>query len=236
MKSDPFATAVILAGGSGTRMGEAIDDKILHPVNGKPLIQYCLEAFARCETVDSLVLVYRDEGQRDTLKPLVTSGEFSNVSWAEGGARRQDSVWAGLSAIQSPRPVVLIHDGARPLISAQTIDQAAAAAREHGAACVARKVVDTLKQVSSVSDGYQLETLDRDALRAMETPQAFQYPLFRDAYQRIIESGQIITDDLSAIEDQRSPVQLVENPMPNPKLTQPQDLPWFEYLIQNRAQ
>ncbi len=237
MNSDSFATAVILAGGSGARMGEGIPDKILHPINGKPLIQYCFEAFSQSATVDSLTIVYRDSAQRDLLEPLVPDSRFSRVDWAEGGAQRQDSVWAGFSAIQPNCPVVLIHDGARPLIDPSTIDRAAVAARNYGAACVARKVVDTLKQIAPASDdGFQLATQDRDQIRAMETPQAFRFQLIRDAYRATIESGKTITDDLSAIEDQHLSVQLIESATPNPKLTQPNDLLWFEHLLNHRAQ
>ncbi len=231
----PFATAILLAGGTGTRMGKITQDKILLPVRGKPLIRYSIEAFANCKTVDSMIIVYRDDTQKESIEPLIPCEAFNRIDWVQGGARRQDSVWSGLSKIGTDSDVVLIHDGARPFIDPETIDNVAETSKELGAAGVARKVTDTIKQTESSDSGYILKTIDRSNLWAMETPQGFKPSIIVEAYRNTIESGVLVTDDLSAIETERISVSLVEMNAPNPKLTAPQDVLLFEFLFDQLA-
>ncbi|OUW19844.1 MAG: 2-C-methyl-D-erythritol 4-phosphate cytidylyltransferase [Opitutales bacterium TMED158] len=231
MSDTPFATAILLAGGAGARMANAVEDKILSPINGLPAIRYSIEAFARSETVDSLVIVYRDDDQRSRIENAVSKGEFRSLIWTRGGRERQDSVWSGLQAVEPNSEIVLIHDGARPLIASATIDSVARAARSNRAACVARKMNDTIKQATASDEGYRLQTLDRSKIWAMETPQAFANSLIVEAYRTVIEQGKSITDDLAAIEDQDLPVSLLENASLNPKLTTPEDIAFVEFLL-----
>lgn len=232
----PFATAILLAGGSGARMRDAIPDKILLPICGKPVFRYSIEAFADCETVDSMIIVYRDDAQKKSIEPLIPVDAFRRVEWAWGGERRQDSVWSGLSKLSSDSEVVLIHDGARPFIDPETIDTVAKASRGSGAACVARKVTDTIKEAESSEIGYTLKTISRSNLWAMETPQGFRTSVIVEGYRSTIESGRLVTDDLSAIEATTLPVSLVEMEAPNPKLTTPQDVLLFEFLFNQRSE
>ena len=159
-------------------------------------------------------------------------GLASSLLWAKGGKERQDSVWAGLQTVPRQTEVVLIHDGARPMIASQAIDRVALAARDGQVACVARPVTDTIKKATYTDNGYVLNTLNRDELWTMETPQAFRYSLIYDAYAKIISSSQKITDDLAAIESQSIPATFIENPIPNPKLTNPEDIAYLEFLRQ----
>lgn len=227
----PFATAILLAGGSGSRMGDATIDKILLPICGKPVIEYSLEAFAKCESVDSIVIVHRGAQQKQSIEPLIPNNGFSRIEWAMGGKKRQDSVWSGLSKLTTDCEVVLIHDGARPFIDSKTIDSVAIAARSSGVACVARRVTDTIKQSKYSDRGYILNTIDRSNLWGMETPQAFRSSVIIDAYQKILENEELITDDLSAMEKSGLPVSLVEMGGLNPKLTTSHDIPLFEFLF-----
>tara|TARA_B100001057_G_C22714969_1_gene897331 strand:- start:69 stop:785 length:717 start_codon:yes stop_codon:yes gene_type:complete len=230
----PSATAILLAGGSGARMGEAIPDKMLLPICGKPVLRYSIEAFASCETIDSIIVVYRDDAQKTSVEPFIPVDAFRHVEWVQGGERRQDSVWSGLSKLSSDCDVVLIHDGARPFIDPETIDTVAKASRDSGAACVARKVTDTIKQAKSSESGYTLKTISRSNLWAMETPQGFHMPVIIEGYRSTIESGPHVTDDLSAIEATNLPVSLIEIDAPNPKLTTPRDILLFEFLFNQR--
>ena len=230
----PSATAILLAGGSGARMGEAIPDKMLLPICGKPVLRYSIEAFASCETIDSIIVVYRDDAQKTSVEPFIPVDAFRRVEWVQGGERRQDSVWSGLSKLSSDCDVVLIHDGARPFIDPETIDTVAKASRDSGAACVARKVTDTIKQAKSSESGYTLKTISRSNLWAMETPQGFHMPVIIEGYRSTIESGLHVTDDLSAIEATDLPVSLIEIDAPNPKLTTPRDILLFEFLFNQR--
>ena len=233
--SSPFATAIVLAGGSGTRMKSATEDKILIEFDGKPAIRYSLDAFAASKSAQAIVIVYRDQNQRDAITRHISEDFSLPIDWTIGGDQRQDSVWAGLQKVSENSDVVLIHDGARPLIASASIDKAAIAARENGASCIAKKTTDTLKDAQPSTSGYTLRTLDRDRIWAMETPQAFQASLIHQAYEGIQNSQNPITDDLSAIEALGTPVSLIENDGPNPKLTTPQDIEYVRFLIQQRA-
>ena len=231
----PFATAILLAGGEGTRMADATTDKVLFPIHGKPTLQYSIEAFAESETVDSIVIVYRDDQQRHAIETFVPADKFSNTSWTQGGAERQDSVWAGLSATPADCEVVLIHDGARPMVTPATIDAVAQSAKANQVACAAKRTTDTIKKATPSDNGYILHTLDRSNIWSMETPQAFKFSLIEAAYKTIIANGQTITDDLSAIENDELPVILIENNRPNPKLTNPQDIAYVEFLLKGHT-
>ena len=222
----PLATAILLAGGSSTRMQGQIADKILEPISGKPAILHCMEAFHATNAIHTFVIVHRDATQRCAIEELLP---LSNVSirWALGGTERKDSVWAGLQATSEETEIALIHDCARPCVTPQAIRESIDQARKTGAACLAHPVANTIK----LKNGNALETLDRSKLWATETPQTFRYPLIRDAYQQIIANGQPITDDLSAIESQDIPIIFIDNGQPNPKLTTPHDLAYAEMIL-----
>jgi 2-C-methyl-D-erythritol 4-phosphate cytidylyltransferase len=216
-------------------MQRASQDKVLIEFSGKPAIQYSLEAFAHSNSIARIVVVYRDTSQREAIEQSL-SPEFPDIlTWVEGGNRRQDSVWAGLQALDSNCEVVLIHDGARPLVSSHSIENAARLARSDRAACIARPVTDTLKEAAPREAAHELRTVDRSRLWAMETPQAFQADLIRDAYQRVQDSQSEITDDLSAIEPLGVAVRIIENEGPNPKLTTPKDIDYVDFLIRKSS-
>jgi len=222
--------AILLAGGSGRRLSKEAPDKLLLEVEKKPIIQYSLEAFARSECIDTVVIVFRDEIQREAIARIVPENLTHSLLWTRGGAERQDSVWAGLQILPRQTKVVLIHDGARPMVTNQAIDQVALAARDQHAACLAHRVTDTIKQATDSNGEYILRTLKRAEIWAMQTPQAFDYRLIYDGYSKIIASGQTVTDDLAAIENQSIPTTLIESPTPNPKLTNPEDIAYLEFL------
>lgn len=217
-------------------MGESAKDKVLLSIHGKPVLQYSLESFARCQSVDSLVVVIRNEEQKKSIERFIPKTGFLNVDWAHGGDKRQDSVWSGLAQLEPKREVVLIHDGARPFVEPDSIDAVAQAARECGASSIARRVTDTLKAAEYSKNGYLLKTVDRSCMWAMETPQAFQTDLIVDCYRKTIAEGKVITDDLSAVESNKQPVALIETEYLNPKLTTPDDIPLFEHLAERRAE
>ncbi len=207
-----------------------VADKILVPLVGKPLIQYSLNAFEQSEAVQIIVIVHRDAEQRQAIEPLVADFRIQ-ILWTPGGQERRDSVYAGLAALPADTDTVLIHDCARPLVTPTAIRTVAQAARDTGAACLAHPVTDTLKRSKSTDNGHILKTLDRSHLWAMETPQAFQYPLVKRGYEKAIAENRPITDDLSAIEETSQPVSLIDNQRPNPKLTTPADLAYLEFLL-----
>lgn len=230
----PIISVILLAGGSGSRMNGAVDDKILLPLDGKPVFQHSLEAFRASAVVTRYVVVYKDAMQKAALSRC-TKGLGTEVSWVQGGHERQHSVFNGLNACPKNTDIVLIHDCARPLITPTAIKSVAQSALQHGSACIAKKVSDTIKSVTrnlQISDTYDLESLDRSKLWAMETPQAFKFTLIRDAYETVIKTNQMITDDLSAIEGQGVSTKFIENQRPNQKLTTPNDIHFLEFILQ----
>ena len=225
--------AILLAAGAGTRMQGATIDKILHPILGKPLFQYSLEAFLDSGMFSEIVIVYREDQQKEALEQI-THGvicDSSQIIWCLGGKERMDSVRNGLDALSVSADLIFIHDCARPMIKASQLRDLSENAQTHGAACLAHSVSDTLKRTDGKSPSV-LSSVNRDNLWAMETPQVFKFSDIRDAYEKASEEGIHLTDDTSAIALLGKRVQLVNNSRPNPKITTPEDLDRLAILLQ----
>ena len=221
-------TAVIVAAGSGTRMGPGVD-KLFLEVAGRPIVAHTWARFDAAACIDDLVLVVRDGMQEEFRKLAVESGFKKPFRLTVGGKERQDSVWNGLQALVADCEIVAIQDGARPCTSLAVIEATIAAARETGAAVAAQRVTDTIKE----SDGGMLvaKHIDRSMLWAVQTPQTFRVEVIRRALAAVRERGVLVTDDTAACELIGQPVALVESPEPNPKATSPADLPYLELLL-----
>jgi 2-C-methyl-D-erythritol 4-phosphate cytidylyltransferase len=226
-----MTSAVIVAAGRGTRMGPDVD-KLFLEVAGRPVIAHTWDLFDRLPAVDHIVLVVRD-GWQDAFAELARECRFRKP-WqlAPGGKERQDSVWNGIHAVAPLTEIVAIHDGARPATPPAAIEQTIAAARRTGAAVTGQRVTDTIKE----SDGTAriARNVDRSRLWAVQTPQAFRLEVIRQALAAVRERGLLVTDDTAACELIGQPVELVENPQPNPKVTLPSDLPYLDWLLRNR--
>ncbi len=216
--------AILLAAGSGTRMQGAVVDKVLAPLGGRPLFLHSAAAFAESGVADYYVVVYRDQRQMLELSAYAPTP----ASFVKGGRERQDSVVNALAALPPDIAQVFIHDCARPFIRAEQLVGLHKIVRREHAVVLAHRVSDTIKKHH---DSGRLRTLDRGRLWAMETPQVFSRELIDRAYARVQARGLRVTDDAAAVEGLKHPVALLENPYPNPKLTTPADLPWFEYLL-----
>lgn len=221
--------ALIVAAGSGTRMRTA-GNKLFMPLAGRPLICHAWAALDASEIIDRIIIVTKKEWFSDFREMKEKFGLSDRCEWVEGGAERQDSVRNGLEAIefQDSRDVVLIHDGARPFINSDLIQVMVESAIQYGAAVCASPVVDTIKASQT---GEQIdEHLDRSKLWAVQTPQAFQSAVIRNAIQAADEKGLKLTDDTAACSLIGQPVRLIPWTLPNPKITHPVDLPYFEFL------
>ncbi len=216
--------AILLAAGSGTRMQGAVADKVLAPLGGRPLFVHSATAFAESGVADYYVVVYRDQRQMLELSAYAPTP----ATFVKGGRERQDSVAHALAALPSDIDVVFIHDCARPFVRAEQLVGLHKIVRREHAVVLAHRVTDTIKEHR---DSGHLRTLDRRRLWAMETPQVFDRALIDRAYARVQARGLRVTDDAAAVEGLKHPVALLENPHPNPKLTAPADLPWFEFLL-----
>lgn len=215
--------AILLAAGSGKRMQGVVDDKILAPLGEKPVFAHSAAAFIASGVADFYAVVCRDQRQLAELSAFAPTP----CVFVRGGKQRQDSVANALEALPSDIEYVFIHDCARPFVRPEQLVGLLKIVHRENAAVLAHRVTDTIKQHS---DNGHLKTLDRSRLWAMETPQVFSRELIVKAYGQVIARELKITDDAAAVEVLKHPVALLENTYPNPKLTTPADLAYFEYL------
>lgn len=220
--------AIILAGGSGSRMG-AGKNKVLLSLGGEAVILRSARAFEGL--VDGLVVVSRQEDMAD-VQALLADAQVS-AAVVRGGATRQDSVWNGLQALPEDCDYVLIHDGARCLVDEGTIRRAMQSAEECRSGVAAIPVVDTIKIAGE--DEVISATVDRDILRAVQTPQAFEADLIRTAHRKAQEDRFQGTDDASLVEHLGLPVYMTLGSKHNIKLTTPEDIAMAEAILNQTA-
>ena len=226
--------AIVLAGGRGKRMGSDTPKQYIE-IGGFPLIYYSLKAFQE-SFVERVVLVCGEGDTEYCRTDIVEKYGFTKVvSVTAGGRERYHSVYNGLQALKgltgdNEREIVFIHDGARPFVNGDIIKRSYEAAAENHAAVVALPAKDTIKLADE--DGFAKETIPRDRVWLMQTPQVFDLDIISDAYSRLIEAeddlikrGVLVTDDAMVLElfsDIR--VKLVEGDHRNIKVTTPEDL------------
>ena len=225
MDNQPKVGAVIVAAGKSQRMGGV--DKMLALLGDKPVLARVIDVFQECAFIDQIVVVLSQEN----LKPgqqLVAKGEWSKVSdVCPGGERRQDSVVAGLNRLSQCDRVV-IHDGARPLVTVDLIEQGLEAAQETGAAVAAVPVTDTIKLAGD--DLIVQGTPPRQNLWAVQTPQVFRFDMIAEAYR---QTKYEVTDDARLVEQLGYKVKLYMGSYDNIKITTPNDLALAEVLWQS---
>ena len=222
---------VIVAAGRGSRMGQG--DKLFMEVAGLPLVGHTWRRFDRFAGTAEVVIVTRGESRslfENLAKRIAAAKPWCIV---EGGAERQDSVWNGVNATDEASAVVAIQDGARPCTPLGSLGQAIEAAREMGAAVLAKRVSDTLKRGDVQAQ--ILGTVDRENLWAVQTPQVFRREVISAALAKVRNEGLAITDDTAACEALGQAVKLIECDRPNPKATTPDDLPFIESLLAAEA-
>jgi len=209
--------AIILAGGSGSRMG-ADRNKVLLSLGGEPVIVRSVRAFM--PHVHGIILVSRAEDIEIMQQTMADA--CLDVSIVPGGSTRQESVWNGLCALPENCTHVLIHDGARCLVDDATIERCKSSVLACGTGVAAVPAIDTIKQVTENELVYS--TPDRSTLRSVQTPQAFDIALIRKAHEAARNSGFIGTDDASLVEHMGHPVRLTLGDRRNIKLTTPEDM------------
>ncbi len=217
--------AVIVAAGTSERMGSV--DKLFAPIDGKPVLARVIDIFQQCKSVNQIVLVVSG-GNLELCHRLVAEQEWTKVTRiCLGGKRRQDSVAAGLSQLNQCQWVI-IHDGARPLVSVELIENGLDTARETGAAVAAVPVTDTIKITDN--DRVVQNTPSRQSLWAVQTPQIFRSDIITKAYQQATVE---VTDDATLVERLSYKVKLYMGSYNNIKITTPDDLVLAEALWQN---
>ena len=219
---------LIVAAGRGERMGAKMDKAFLS-LGPKPLLAWSMMAFERCPDIDETVLVVRRE-QLAAARGVASMFGCSKVTAiVAGGASRQASVLNGLEAMGEETRFVVVHDGARPCVSPELISATLKTARRYGSGVVGSKMTDTVKRVEKGST--VTETVDRNKLWAVQTPQTFRIDLLRDALNRAQAESVTVTDEAQAVELMGESVHLVPTGAPNIKITTPDDLPVAAALL-----
>lgn len=227
--------AVVLAGGRGERIGGPVPKQYLE-LAGKPMLWHTLKAF-EASVVDEVILVVPKGGVDYAREQYVEKYGFRKIAAVvEGGAERYDSVYAGLNALRDRGcRIVAIHDGARPLVTPELILQSVHTAEAHGACVIAVPVKDTIKLADA--EGFAAETLPRNRLWAMQTPQTFRYDICIRAFDRMMEregGREGITDDAMVIEKYSSiQVKFSMGDYRNIKVTTREDLITAEAFLKN---
>ena len=223
--------AIIVAGGSGIRFGAEMPKQFLE-LGGKPILMRTIEAFGAYRDASFDVIVTLPEGQMDLWRQLCKDYAFAVPHRiVAGGETRWHSVKNALDSIVDITAVdmIAVHDGVRPMVTADVIGRTLEAARRDGAAIPVVALNDSVRQVT----GSINHALDRSTLRAVQTPQTFEARLLLDAYQQPYEST--FTDDASVVERAGHSVTLVEGDPQNLKITRPMDLVLAEYLLNRDA-
>lgn len=226
-------SAIIVAAGKGERMGTA-QRKQYMDLSGTPILIHSLKPFDQCPLIDQIIVVIPNGEIEFCQKQIVDPADLKTPTLlVPGGKRRQDSVFNGINAVKDNEGIVLIHDGARPLISTEMIEACIQGAHKWGACIPAIAPVDTPKQVDS--EGRIVQTISRDSLRFAQTPQAFQLPIIQKAHRQSIDNGWVATDDASLVELMGQEVHIIEGQRENLKITTPEDLLLAEIFLKKRS-
>jgi 2-C-methyl-D-erythritol 4-phosphate cytidylyltransferase len=214
--------AIVVAAGKGTRLGGDRPKQFLE-LGGIPIIIHTLRQFERSLEIDEVIAVLPPD-EADTFLSFAGAFDLRKLARAvPGGAKRAQSVLAGLSSIKEAE-VVAVHDGVRPFVTAAEIDRVVQAASSHGAAILTAPVADTIKEIN---DNQVLRTLPRATLRRALTPQCFRFEILKQAYDGLAEAeseGIEVTDDSLLVERLGISVIAVEGSARNIKITHEEDL------------
>jgi 2-C-methyl-D-erythritol 4-phosphate cytidylyltransferase len=218
--------AILVAAGSSRRMGF---DKLLATLLGVPVLLRSILAFQNCPSIDEIIIVASEDIQRE-IRAWQSERDLSKVAHLlGGGAERHLSVSAGLKSVSPNCGIVAVHDGARPLISESQITRCVEQAKLHRAVTCARAVTETLKRCDA--NGCITDSVDRNHVWVMETPQVFELGVLMSAYEKVNAENSLVTDEVSAVQAIGVPVRVVTNELPNPKITFPEDLVLAEQLL-----
>lgn len=221
---------VLPAAGSGKRMG-AGKNKLFLLLANKPILIHTLEVFQKDANCTGIWLAVKPE-ERDYIQQLLEEYQITKVKGLpSGGDERQHSVHSCIKEMNQVE-IVLVHDAARPFITTPVIEKLVLAAKEKGAAIAGVRAKDTMKKVT---DGIIVETVDRDNLWSIQTPQAFQFDLIKEAEDVAEKVAFLGTDEAMLVERLGHQVHIVESTYENVKITTKEDILFGEAIIQHRT-
>ena len=226
-----FISAVIPAARMGTRMEHDMN-KIFIIMENRPILAHTLEAFQKCDEVDEIVVVAKEEELLYMQADFQLEYPLSKVrTVVAGGETRQDSVFDGLMSVDPACDIVLIHDGARPFVNQRLILDSIKGVIEYGACVVGVPVKDTIKVIDP--ERKIRYTPQRKSLWTVQTPQSFVYEFIVDAHLRAQDEEIKATDDSSLVEQLGYPVHMVMGNYDNIKITTPEDLKFAKAILWN---
>lgn len=210
-------------------------DKLLVLLDGVPLLAYALQVFERSPLVSEVILVAPPEKRSLIQEQVVRPHRFSKVHRVvAGGDRRQDSVWNGLEAVSGEAQLVMVHDGARPFVTAEMIQSSVEAASQYGACVVGVPAKATLKE--SDEEGFVERTPARDRMWEIQTPQTFRVDLFCEAYEKTRAKGLEATDDAMIVEAAGQSVKIIPGNYENIKVTTTEDLLLAQLILNKQKE
>jgi len=231
-KQSPFVTAIIPAAGASRRMGGG--NKLLMELDGIPVLGRTLLALETCGMIREIIVAASEEN-------IVTYAELGKTlkitkltKVVKGGETRQESVYKAALEASPEAKYLAVHDGARPLVTEEVVENVCKAAFLHTCAAAAIPVHDTMKKIQK--DGHIECTVDREDLRAMQTPQVADKALLTAALQSAIEANITVTDECAALERIGARPVIAEGSFENIKITTPADLIYGQAILEGRKQ
>ncbi|MCI4625636.1 MAG: 2-C-methyl-D-erythritol 4-phosphate cytidylyltransferase [Candidatus Magnetoovum sp. WYHC-5] len=221
-----YTIAIIPMAGSGTRFGSK-KNKAFYPLSEKPIALWVLNAFQNTPEINEIIPVFKDEDFNEGLDIIEKNGITKVTKIAPGGPTRQESVYHALNLINDRAQVVVIHDGARPLVRSQLISATIKELYTDDGVICAVPVKDTIKEVK---DDYVKKTLSRNILRAVQTPQTFYLKSLLEAYKKTQDLTEY-TDDASILERWGGKVKVIPGDYRNLKVTTVEDIEYAEYIL-----
>lgn len=224
--------AIVPAAGAGKRFGDGTN-KPFETLGGKPLMLWAVETLGSLPEVAEIIPVIKEDHMESAAELFERCNVRKVKRIAPGGRERQDSVFHGLNLVEGNESIVLVHDGARPLIEPHIVKYALGELKDCDGVVVGVPVKDTIKEVS---DGLVVKTLRRDLLWAVQTPQIFRYETIRHAYEKAFADSFSSTDDSALVERYGGKVKVVMGSYTNIKITTPGDLLIAEQFLRMRAE
>lgn len=226
-----FVSVIIAAAGNSTRYGTGKSKQFLI-LDNTPVLIKSIQAFEEIDDVKEIIVTARKQDFEIIEDFIAQYGVRKVKHIVEGGATRQDSIYAAVEKVDEKADLIAVHDGARPLIKREVIESVIQKSDEVDAAACAVPVKDTIKIIDS--SGKIVTTPERDVLRAVQTPQIFRFSLYKEAIEKAVLDGKQYTDDCQLVESMGYPVYLVDGDYENIKITTPDDLLVAEKFLSER--
>jgi 2-C-methyl-D-erythritol 4-phosphate cytidylyltransferase len=227
-----FITALIPAAGQSKRFGSPLL-KQYHDLGGLSILERTFDVFSQLAEINSIIVVVPEQEINNSINLLKHHAGFDErTTVVKGGSERQASVYSGLKHVSQETDIVVVHDAARPLVSQELILDTIYQAQKYGACTAGITVRDTIKRIR---DGRVIETLAREELCTVQTPQAFRFSLIWQAHQQAIKADWHCTDDATIVERLGHPVHVTEGNVENIKITTPGDVRLAYAILKERS-